>query len=272
MYQKEYPLAFTKTITLLGLNPSNLIRFAELLSAMTGKEIKARYKRAIFGFLWILLNPLLQMIIIGTVFSFFIDMPDYFLFLFAGLLPWQFFSLSLSKSTPSFVNESPLLQKANFQKVVIPLSIILANFFHLLVAISLLIIYLVIFQKLHSDTIWFLPVALVWLLVVTIGVTLTTASLNVKYRDINFFVQSLLTLWFYATPVLYALTLIPTKLIPLYHLNPLTGPFLLLHAALVGSSPLPLSLLFSNLLFTVVIFGVGVLVFRRHHPYFVDWL
>ena len=80
---------------------SDLKQYFDFLWAMTEKEIKARYKRAVFGFLWVILNPVLQMFIIGIIFSFFIKIPNYFLFLFTGLLPWQFFSLSLSKATPS---------------------------------------------------------------------------------------------------------------------------------------------------------------------------
>src|SRR3989344_7145799 len=99
--------------------------YFDFLLAMTEKEIKARYKRAVFGFLWVILNPLLQMIIIGAIFSFFIKIPNYFLFLFSGLLPWQFFSLSLSKATQSIVNERELLQKAKFPIEAIPISIVL---------------------------------------------------------------------------------------------------------------------------------------------------
>src|SRR3989304_10296080 len=116
--------------------------YSDFLWGMTEKEIKARYKRAVFGFLWILLNPLMQMIIIGAIFSYFIKVPNYFLFLFTGLLPWQFFSLSLTKVTPSIVNERSILQKAKFPIEAIPISIILANLFNMIVSLTLFIIIL----------------------------------------------------------------------------------------------------------------------------------
>src|SRR3989304_9448269 len=115
-----------------------LKHYLDFLWAMTEKEIKARYKRAVFGFLWVVLNPVLQMIIIGAIFSFFIKIPNYFLFLLAGLLPWQFFSTSLSKATPSIVHERSLLQKAKFPIETIPISLILANFFNMVVSFVLL--------------------------------------------------------------------------------------------------------------------------------------
>src|SRR3990172_12605877 len=101
--------------------------YSDFLWVMTEKEIKARYKRAVFGFLWVILNPVLQMLIIGAIFSFFIKIPDYFLFLFTGLFAWNFFFLCVSKTTSSIVNERALLQKAKFPTEAIPISIILSN-------------------------------------------------------------------------------------------------------------------------------------------------
>ncbi len=98
--------------------------YIDLLLIMTGNEIKARYKGTVAGFFWMIINPLLQMLIIGFVFSFFIKVPNYFLFLFVGLLPWQFFSTSLSKATKSFVSARFLLQKTKFAKEIIPFSIV----------------------------------------------------------------------------------------------------------------------------------------------------
>src|SRR3989344_8880626 len=93
-----------------------LKHYFDFLWAMTEKEIKVRYKRAVFGFLWVVVNPLLQMIIIGFVFRFFIKEPikNYFLFLLVGLLVWNFFNLSLSKATSSIVYERTLIKKAKF--------------------------------------------------------------------------------------------------------------------------------------------------------------
>jgi len=95
---------------LLNLSPKQR-HWLDFLIAMTEKEIKARYKHAVLGFLWVIINPLLQMLIIGFVFQFFIPVKvdNYFLFLFAGLLPWNFFSMSLSKTTPSIVYERSLI-------------------------------------------------------------------------------------------------------------------------------------------------------------------
>ncbi len=246
--------------------------YFDFLWTMTEKEIKARYKRAVFGFLWVILNPLLQMIIIGAIFSFFIKIPNYFLFLFPGLLLWQFFSLSLSKTTPSIVYERALLQKAKFPIEAIPISIILANFFNMIVSLILLFIILIFLQKIIFPRVLLLVPSLIWLLAFTIGLSLLTASLNVKYRDINFFVQTLLILWFYATPILYNLSLIPSRLHLLFGLNPLTSIFGLMQVSLLNQGTLNYQLIITNLIISAIVVLAGVFVFRKEHKYFVDWL
>jgi len=259
-------------MTFLNTRKEAIRYYFDFLWAMTEKEIKARYKRAIFGFLWVILNPVLQMIIIGAIFSFFIKIPNYFLFLFSGLLPWQFFSLSLSKTTPSIVNERSLLQKAKFPIEAIPISIILANFLHLAVSfmIFLFILFLVVGPSIVS--LFLATLALIWLLVLTIGLSLLTASLNVKYRDINFFVQTLLILWFYTTPVLYNLALVPQSLSLLFTLNPLTSIFEMLHYSLLNQGVIQPRIVAMNAMLTLVVVLMGILVFKRQKKDFIDWL
>ncbi len=256
----------------LRINKAKTKNYFDFLWAMTEKEIKARYKRTVFGFLWVILNPILQMLTIGIIFSFFIKIPNYFLFLFTGLLPWQFFSLSLSKATPSFVYERALLQKAKFPTSAIPVSIILSNFLHLIVSLVLLFTFLVIADLLIFPQIFLIIPSLIWLLVFTIGISLFTATLQVRFRDINFFVQTLLALWFYATPVLYNLALIPAGLRPFFALNPLTSIFELFHFSVLGQGLINYQLVISNLLLTLVIFLFGGILFNKQNKYFVDWL
>jgi len=246
--------------------------YFDFIWAMTEKEIKARYKRAVFGFLWVVLNPILQMVIIGVIFSFFIKIPNYFLFLFPGLLVWTFFSLSMSKTTPSIVFERSLLQKARFPIEAIPISIVLANFFNVVISLVLFLVILVVFQNVTFPQILLLIPALIWLLVFTIGFSLLTASLNVKYRDVNFFVQTILILWFYATPIVYSLSIVPAKLLPFFSLNPLTSIFELLHLSLLNQGNLDYQITIVNIAISVIVLLAGIITFKREVRTFVDWL
>lgn len=209
--------------TLLHFHPKQL--FWDLLMGMTQKEVRVRYKNTIFGFLWIVVNPVLQMIVIGFVFRLFIKEPidNYYFYLFSGLLVWNFFSLSLSKATPSIVYERALIKKAKFPHAVIPLSIILSNGINLIIALLLLCLPTALLGLLNFSSLPWLLLALLLLLIFTCGISLLTSALNVRYRDVNFLIQALLIVWFYATPIVYSIFVVPYELIWLWRINPMTA-------------------------------------------------
>lgn len=248
--------------------------FFELLFAMTEKELRARYKHTLFGFFWLVANPLLQMLVIGFVFRFFMKSPikNYNYYLFLGLLIWNFFSLSLTKATPSIVFERSLIKKAKFPHIVIPLSIILSNLFHLLIAF---VLFLIPVAFLNTFTIWSLPItiaAFVLLLAFTCGFSLLSSALNVRFRDINFFVQALLIIWFYATPIIYTFDFIPYKFIWMWRLNPMVSILQLFQNGILNF-PLPgPGMLTANITCIIVLLVLGVIVFRRESKYFDDWI
>lgn len=248
--------------------------FWELLWGMTEKELRARYKYTVFGFLWLVANPILQMFIIGFVFSFFMKEPVryYYYHLFIGLLVWNLFSLSLSKATPSIVYERSLIKKAAFPRAVIPLSIILSNAIHFVIALVLFLVPILFLHTMSFTTLLYLIGATGYLLLFTVGISLLTSALNVRFRDINFFVQALLIVWFYATPIVYSLTQMPLPLLWLWRFNPLTTILQLYQHALLGS-PLPgPAMLASNISVMIIITAIGILVFRDESRTFDDWI
>lgn len=240
---------------------------------MTQKEITARYKMALFGFLWIFLNPLLQMLVIGFIFHFFVPIKtaNYFEFLFPGLLAWNFFSYTLTKNTPMYINERSLIQKAKFPREAIVLSIVLSNLFHFLISLLMFMLFEVL---VNSKIYWwwlFIPLVSLWLTILTSGLSLIFSSLNVKWRDVNFGVQALMPLWFYATPIAYSLDLLPKWLGSWLYLNPMTAIIETLRWTMLGTDVNWLGLTVS-LIMTIIIFTVGVLIFKKESPFFDDWV
>jgi len=241
---------------------------------MTEKELRARYKYTVFGFLWMILNPILQMLVIGFIFTFFMKEPiqHYYFYLFIGLLAWNFFSLSLTKATPSIVNERSLIKKARFPRSVIPLSIILSNVIHMSIAL-LFYIAAVLFL---GTSFWLrLPHVFAGIFLLTIfttGLSLLTSALDVRFRDVNFFVQAALIIWFYATPIVYVITVVPYKFIWLWRLNPLTSAVQLLHYGFLKAPPPGIAMLTANIITTIVVTILGVVTFRRESKNFDDWV
>ncbi|MBU3956709.1 ABC transporter permease [Patescibacteria group bacterium] len=262
----------------MNAKTSNSLRqFFELLFAFTQKEIKARYKNAVLGFLWMFLNPVIQMVVIGFVFSliFRFGIKDYYFFLLAGLLPWNFFALSINKATPAIVYERNLIQKSFFPREVIPLSIVLSNFFHLLISLFLFLIFLGAIGKWQIfaplNFLLFL-ISLFFLLIFTAGFSLITSSLNVFWRDITFFTQALVLIWFYATPILYPLSFIPKQFQAVFYLNPLSGIFTSLQRSAISNGSFPYQILLGQFLLIIFIFIFGVILFKNRAKYFSDWL
>ncbi len=242
---------------------------------MTLKEVKARYKRVILGFLWIILNPLLQMLMIGLIFQFFvpIKIDNYFYFLFAGLLPWNFFSYSIIKCTPIYLNERALIQKAKFPREALVLSIVFSNLFHFLVALLLFGIFAILIGLLVFWKLAILLIAVLWILVLCVGVSLLLSTLFVKYRDIKFIVDAIVPLWFYATPIVYSRSLLPSLMNQVLRLNPMTA-IIELFQFVFNRNQLPLDFLgiIMGVTVSVIICCAGLLLFVKENKYFDDWL
>ncbi|MEK7166144.1 MAG: ABC transporter permease [Patescibacteria group bacterium] len=248
--------------------------FLDLLWGMTEKELKARYKHTVFGFLWVVVNPVLQMLVIGFVFKLFIKdpLPNYYLYLFSGLLTWNFFSLSLTKSTPSIVNERSLIKKAKFPHSVIPLSIIFSNLVNLLIAFFMLII-LTAYNKLFSLAgIPYFILAIILLVSFTVGFSLFSAALNVRFRDVNFFVQALLMVWFYATPIVYSISVVPYDLMWLWRINPMTSIMQLFQYVFASAPPPGVGMLAINGSINLLFLVLGIFIFKKESKNFDDWV
>lgn len=249
-------------------------RWWEFLLAMTKKEIKARYKVATLGFLWIILNPLLQMIAIGFIFQFFmpIKVDNYFLFLFSGLLVWNFFSYSVSKNVSMIVNERMLIKKARFPRESIIISVVLSNLFHTIVFLPIFLLIVFLFGKLNFH--WYLlaPCLLFLLMLLTVGFSLIFSALDVRFRDINFAVSAIMPLWFYATPVVYNLGLLPENIAKYFYLNPMTSIVELFRFLILGTPIYSWTLAIISLVLVILILFLGIFIFKKEEPFFDDWL
>lgn len=249
-------------------------QFTDLLLGMTEKELTTRYKNTVFGFLWVIINPLIQMLVIGFIFRFFIKEPIeyYYYYLFVGLMVWNFFSLSVSKATPSIVYERGLIKKARFPRSVIPLSIIFSNFVHLLIALGLFTIPIIFLHTLSLVSIFYIVLSFTLLLVFTIGLSLFTSAMNVRYRDVSFFIQAFLMVWFYLNPIVYTLSMIPYNYYWLWRINPLTSILQLLQHGFLNK-PLPgVAMLLTNIFIVLCVFAIGIYVFIKESKNFDDWL
>ncbi len=190
-------------------NLKNLVRYRGLIQSLVARELKARYRGSVLGFVWSFVNPLLLLLIYSFVFT--IVLPNetkgiqpYALFMFCGILPWTWFSSSLSDAAGSLIAGGNLIKKVLFPAEVLPLVSVLTNMFHFFLGLPILVLFLLIYQLTPDlwDLVWF-PIAVIIQLVFTAGLALFLAAMAVHFRDVRDILSNILTLWFFATPIIY---------------------------------------------------------------------
>lgn len=232
-----------------------LIKHKELLINLASKELKLKYRNSTLGFLWSFFNPVLMLIVYSFAFKYVLGskIENFTVFLLAGLLPWTFFQSAVQMSTNSIVNNANLIRKVYFPREIIPLSLILSNFINFLITLVVLIIAIVVFRVTVSFKLIIVPFSLLLLLLFTIGLSLILSSLNVYYRDISHFTEIIFMAWFYLTPIVYQLSMIPEKFKMLLLLNPMTLIIECIRAPLVNNT-------FPNLNYVIIITIIDILL------------
>jgi lipopolysaccharide transport system permease protein len=190
-------------------NLANLFRYRGLIQSLVARELKARYRGSALGFVWSFINPLLLLLIYTYVFT--AVMPNetegvqpYALFMFCGILPWTWFSSSLAESANSLIAGGNLIKKVLFPAEVLPIVSVLTNMVHFFLGLPILIAFLIAYQHYpRADNLLWFPVAVLVQLLFTISLALILSALSVHFRDIKDILANLLTLWFFATPIIY---------------------------------------------------------------------
>jgi len=217
-------------------NLRQLVRYRGLIQSLVARELKARYRGSVLGFLWSFINPLLLLLIYSVVFTYLMPARvegtrPYPLFLFCGILPWTWFSASLTESSNVLIGHGNLIKKVLFPAEVLPIVSVLANMVHFFLGLPILFGFLVYYElfgepgriALHAaELVWF-PVVVLVQLVFTVGIAMFLAALTVHFRDLRDILSNVLTLWFFATPIIYPWFAEPVQRFHwLLNLNPFT--------------------------------------------------
>lgn len=193
----------------------DLYKYRVLIQNLVNRELKARYRGTLLGFLWSFLNPLLLMIIYTIVFGLIIGPRDpafdgspwlYALFLFCGVLPWVWFSSSSLESSNVLMIQGNLIKKILFPAEVLPIVVVTSNLVHFLIGLPILFIFVPIMGKSFTPYMFFLPLVIFVQFVFSLGFCFLVSSLTVHFRDIKDILANLLTFWFFASPIIYPLT------------------------------------------------------------------
>jgi lipopolysaccharide transport system permease protein len=247
--------------------------YRELLYFLTLRDIKVRYKQTLLGVSWVLLQPLITTVVFTIFLGILIRVPSegtpYVLFVYAGLLPWTFFSVAIISSSNSLVNNAHLITKVYFPRSIIPVSAVAARLLDLAIAFTVLIGLMVYYRVALTWSILLLPLLVALITLLALGVGMVSSAINVKYRDVGVLIPVLLQLWMYASPVVYPTSLIPARWDHIYQLNPLVGLIGNFRAAALGGQIDWSALAWSVGIIAALLIYAGFL-FRRSETLFAD--
>ena len=252
----------------------DLWEYRDMLLYLVLRDIKARYTQSVLGIGWAVLQPLFLMIVFTVIFGKLVKINtngiDYAIFSFTALVPWAYFSNSLMLTTGSLMQNSNLLSKVFFPRLVLPMSTVLSTLVDFFIAFILVIVLMIWYQV--SPTIWvlFLPVLLLLMVVLSVSLGSLFTALAIQYRDVRHGITFLVQGMMYASPVVYPVSIIPDKYRLVYGLNPMVGVIEGFRSALLGSNPMPWDLIIVGSVVTLVLAIIGLSYFKFTERIFAD--
>jgi lipopolysaccharide transport system permease protein len=245
-----------------------LAQYSDLLYTLSLHRIKVRYKQSLLGVSWAILQPLSLMLIYTVIFSYIarVQTPDgvpYAVFSYVALLPWTFFSTSLTNATNGLVSHHELVTKVYFPREILPLSYVIAALFDFAIASTVLAGLMFYYRiSLTLNVLYAVPIILVLTMFVT-AVAFVLSATQVRFRDIGVAMPLVLQLWMFASPVVYPLSAVPPRLRGLYLLNPMVGVIENFRRAILQGEPPDFRTLGISALIAVVLLPVAYIYFKR---------
>jgi lipopolysaccharide transport system permease protein len=250
-----------------------LLAYRELLWVLGARDIQVRYKQTVLGVAWAVIRPVLMMLIFSTIFGHFAGMPSdgvpYPIFVYAGLLPWNFFAAAVPAAAQSMVGSSNLISKVYFPRLVVPAAAAGAGLVDLLISAAILLIMIVWYGSPLSPALLALPALVALLVFVSFGIGVLLCALTVLYRDFAHITPFLIQVWMYLTPVVFPVSIVPPQLRWLLYANPMTGVVNAFRAVFLGQ-PLDMIAVASSFVSGLVFFLLGIAYFEKAERRFVD--
>lgn len=252
-----------------------LYNYREMIFSLVRKDLRGRYKGSVLGFLWTFINPLLQLVVYTIVFSTILrsGIEKYYLFLFVALVPWIFFSSSLTGGSNCILGQKDMVKKIYFPRAVIPISYVTSCF------VNMLFCFVVIFIVVAFSGVGFNPKALALLpfvmaveYILALGVAMLSSAVTVYFRDLEHILGIIAMAWQYLTPVMYAMDIVPENYLPIFMVNPMT-PVILAYRDILYYAKVPeLETLVHALILGLLVLLTGSLVFQKLQQHFAEEL
>jgi lipopolysaccharide transport system permease protein len=267
------PLATSRSRTMRN-SIAEFWHYRELLYFFAWRDIKVRYRQAFLGTAWAVIQPLFNMLVFAFIFGRLAHIPSngipYPLFSYCALVPWTYFSGVLGLGSSSLTNNTSLITKVYFPRVLLPIGTALAGLLDLAIAMVLLIGMMFYYHVRLSWLVLLLPLAILLMVLLTTGASMLVAAMSVKYRDIKYVLPFAIQILLFITPIIYPVSVIPEKYRPFLALNPCWGMVDCFRACLLPNQPFDFKLIGMSVGVSVVVFVLGLYYFRKSEKSFAD--
>ena len=252
-----------------------LYAYREMIFSLVRRDIKGRYKGSALGFLWTFINPLLQLGVYTMVFSVIMrnGIEDYYLFLFVALIPWIFFSTSLSGGSSCIWAQQDMVKKIYFPREVLPIAFVTSQFVNMLLSFLVVFAVLIVSGKgLNPFALLCLPLIMIVEYLLALSMAMLSSSITVYLRDVEYILGIVTMAWQFLTPVMYSVDQVPEQLMWVFNLNPMT-PVIVAYRDILYYGKIPnLGTLVHATVFGIIVLIIGVVVFGKLKRHFAEAL
>jgi len=259
---------------LFNLDLQAVWEYRELLYFLVWRDVKIRYKQTVIGAGWAILQPLMTMVIFTVVFGNFAKVPSdglpYPIFAYTALLPWTYFAQAMNRSSESLVSNTNLISKVYFPRLIIPIAAVAAPLVDFNIAFVILFGMMWWFGVTPTWGLLALPLFLCLAFTTALAVSLFSAAINVKYRDVRYTIPFVVQFWMYASPVAYPVSLVPEKWRLLYSLNPMAGVIEGFRWALLGNDSPDFRVMAVSAIVVMLLLLGGLVYFKNTERTFAD--
>ncbi len=252
-----------------------LYAYREMIFSLVRRDLKGRYKGSVLGFFWTFLNPLLQLAVYTMVFSLIMraGIEDYYLFLFVALIPWIFFSTSLTGGASCIMAQQDMVKKIYFPREVLPIAYVTSQFVNMLLSFFVIFAVLICSKStLHLGAVLCLPIIMLVEYILALGFTMIMSAVTVYIRDLEYLLGIFTMAWQFLTPVMYPIDQVPEQIRWVFSLNPMTYVITAYRDILYYGKMPRLETLLSAAVLGVIMLSAGWMVFYRLQRHFVEEL
>ncbi|MFC1495567.1 ABC transporter permease [Thermodesulfobacteriota bacterium] len=256
------------------INWKELVEYKDLFYFLVLRDIQVLYKQTILGFAWAIIRPVFQMIVFSIVFGRLAKVPSdgipYPIFSYTALIPWTYFSQTITKSTQSLITNMNMLTKIYFPRLVIPMAPILVGLVDFAISFIILILMMIWYGIIPTLNMIFLPILILIMILTSSGLGMWLSAMAIQYRDVRHAVQFVVQLLMYAAPVVWPASLIPDKYRLFYGLYPMAGVIEGFRSCLIGANPMPWDIIIVGAITSILLFFSGAFYFMRMERFFAD--